>query len=66
MTNGCHGSYCGIPTMNASNRNEQNSNKVDNMWFFNTKMTQHMIPHKEWLNSYKLLDKPLTMYMGDD
>ncbi len=36
------------------------------MWFFNTKMTQHMTPHKEWLNSYKLLDKPLTIYMGDD
>jgi hypothetical protein len=29
-------------------------------------MTQHMTPHKEWLNSYKLLDKPLTIYMGDD
>lgn len=25
-----------------------------------------MTPHKEWLNSYKLLDKPLTIYMGDD
>ncbi len=36
------------------------------MRFLDIIITQHIIPHKEWFNSYKLSDKPLTMYMWDD
>jgi hypothetical protein len=44
---------------------DQKFNIIENAWFFDNKSTQQMNPHKEWFDSYKLLDQPLTMYMGD-
>lgn len=44
----------------------QNESLDSTTWYLDSGATCHISPRKEWLTSYKTLNPPLVIYIGDD